>query len=408
MLTLTPPRSALDARTLTAPGGFAWWYADVVDADGSGVVVIAAYGLPFLARRGERDTPIARPSINVAVYERGICTFYALQELPVGGPAERDRALQEACAWSDGAPQRGDERTLQVGASTLHLGRTAGGDGEILNYLAEIDITLPTGSLRGTLKVEGAARLHPPDGVGHQPHTLGTPATYEDAAAIAHDWSPQTGIAHGHAALTIVAPDGSARDVVVDGSAYLDRNGGLLPMTDLGIGWWLWARADVDVGGGAQESRIVYALWPEDGGPPSCVGVSTDERGHSRVVDVDVHQDDVARTWLGMREVRRFTATEKATGTTFMVGEVVHRVDDGPFYLRHTLRAGVAAASADVRGTVEVVDATKLDRRWQRPFVAMRVTPSSPSRASLWHPLFSGPKEGRVARQLGWLTGGRP
>ena len=83
-------------------------------------------------------------------------------------------------------------------------------------------------------------------------------------------------------------------------------------------------------------------------------------------------------------------------------------VDDGPFYLRHTLRAGVTTASADVRGFLEVVDVDRVDRRWQRPFVRMRVSTTAASSSSLWHPLFAGSRAGRVGRQLRWLLGGRP
>jgi hypothetical protein len=109
-----------------------------------------------------------------------------------------------------------------------------------------------------------------------------------------------------------------------------------------------------------------------------------------------------------MGEVRRFVATETVSKAPFLVGEIDRRVDDGPFYLRHTLRAGVTTASATVRGFLEVVDVDRVDRRWQRPFVRMRVSTTAASSSSLWHPLFAGSRAGRVGRQLRWLLGGRP
>ena len=109
-----------------------------------------------------------------------------------------------------------------------------------------------------------------------------------------------------------------------------------------------------------------------------------------------------------MGEVRRFVVTERGTGAPFLVGEVASRIDDGPFYLRHTLRAGVTNASARTSGFLEVVDVGRIDRPWQRPFVRMRVTPKTPAATSLWHPLFAGSRAGRAGRQLGWLTGSKP
>ena len=54
-----PLRGVLDTP------GFAWWYLDVVDAEGTGLVLIWSFGLPFLpdpvARAGDRlDLPSPR------------------------------------------------------------------------------------------------------------------------------------------------------------------------------------------------------------------------------------------------------------------------------------------------------------------------------------------------------------
>lgn len=395
MLTLTPPGRPLDRRTLTTPGGFCWWYGDVIDADGTGVVVIGAFALPFLERRDVTTVPQARPSLNVAVYERGVCTFYALLEqtgsAPHAAPSAND-AVQEACAWEPAVPDRGRGERWRFGESTLGFDS----DGVRGRFFADLDVVLPVGTLRGRVTVEGPARQVS----GHDLHTLGTPPTVEgQPKAIAHDWSPQLGPSAGEARLVV---DG--REVVVVGSGYHDRNGALLPLWQQGIDWWLWGRADVDDG----TSRIVYALWPQGGGPPAAVGVVTDARGQGRVVDVDIDVGDRHRTWLGMGEVRRFVATERGSGAPFLVGEVAHRIDDGPFYLRHTLRAGVTSASAGTTGFLEVVDVGRIDRPWQRPFVRMRVTPPATSATSLWHPLFAGSRAGRVGRQLRWLTGAKP
>jgi hypothetical protein len=179
----------------------------------------------------------------------------------------------------------------------------------------------------------------------------------------------------------------------------------------LGIRWWTWARAVVEVDGRA-ELRIVYALWADgsrDADAPAAFGVVVDDHGQARCVDVTL-QLSVSRTWLGMRRVRRLVATT-ADGS-FLVGEDAGVVDDGPFYLRSLWRAGVGEAGA-VNGFIEVVSPHDVDRDWQRPFVRMKVSPASTSsqssaaRASLWHPLLAGTRAGRFARQWRWLMGDR-
>ena len=80
------PRTLLDAR-----GGFAWWYVDLVDEAGNGVVVIWSFGLPFLpgyasaSRAGKGERAGDRPSLNVAVYVRGELAAYVLEEPGVRG-----------------------------------------------------------------------------------------------------------------------------------------------------------------------------------------------------------------------------------------------------------------------------------------------------------------------------------
>jgi hypothetical protein len=406
VLTLTPAGQSLDRRCLSTEGAFCWWYGDVIDGEGNGVVVIGAFALPFLEHRGAPTTPSLRPSINVALYERGICTFYALQELSARDPGlaradEQDDALQEACTWLPADPDRGLGERYRFGKTTLGYDVVAGKG----LFFADIDIKTPVGHLRGRLDIAGPVR----DPSGHSPHTLGTPPALPPGVSdgVVHDWSPQLGPSKAKATL-----DADGRAVVIDGGGYHDRNGALVPMWEQGIARWLWARADVAVAGRV-ESRIVYALWPapkeEGGGGDVCaLGVVTDDAGATRTVDVVISEDDVATTWLGMREVRAFSVTER-DGTPFFSGRVAHKVDDGPFYLRHTLKAGVDAAGDAVCGFVEVVDVEKIDRPWQRPFVRMRVSPpvDSGRPASLWHPLFAGSNTGRVARQLRWLVGRR-
>jgi hypothetical protein len=379
MLTLTNAVDAIDPAVASTAGGFGWWYADLVDAAGNGVVVIAGEGLPFLpglaaaARAGAPLRPGDCPAVNVAVYEAGRCSFYALQELP---------ALPSTALSSS--------TSLELTGCSWQLDRTT--------LTIDLDVHTPVGHLRGQVRLDGPARADVPL------TTLG--AAWPSLREVLHRWAPQLGPCRGRATLNI---DG--RDVVIEGSGYHDRNSALRPLHALGIRWWTWARAVVEVEG-RSELRIVYALWPDgsrDTDAPAAFGVVVDDDGNTRCVDITL-QLSLSRTWLGMRRVRRLVATT-AEGP-FLVGEDAGVVDDGPFYLRSLWRAGVRDAGA-VNGFIEVVSPHDVDRDWQRPFVRMKVSPastssqSSSSRASLWHPLLAGTRAGRCARQWRWLMGDR-
>ncbi|MCA9492057.1 MAG: hypothetical protein KC621_19125, partial [Myxococcales bacterium] len=75
-----------DPTRAEAKGGFTWWYADLVDARGDGLVVIVALGLPFLpgyasaAREGRAPAAVERPSVCVAHVQGGRLAFWALHE----------------------------------------------------------------------------------------------------------------------------------------------------------------------------------------------------------------------------------------------------------------------------------------------------------------------------------------
>jgi hypothetical protein len=399
MLTLTPPGPALPTAYLDAAGGFGWWYADVVDEAGNGVVVIAACGLPFLpglagaARRGTPTAPRSRPAVNVALYERGRCTWYGLHELPAGAaPA----ALQEpgSTAQPAGIVERhvfGDcvvERLLV---------------GDEARFVVTLDLALPVGRAAGRVVIAGRPR----GPTEHDVHTVGTPpaaAGLAEAGLPRHAWSPQILHARGHVDLTLTRPDGRSRRVVVDGAGYHDRNGGLVPLHALGIRWWLWGRAAF-----ADEERVVYALWPDGAGAADEVveafGVVVDSNGSRVVPGLRVQLVRAPTNWLGMRRVDEVVVRE-ATGATFLRARAVHVVDEGPFYTRALWRAVRDDGRDDGRdedgratnGVMETVDPSRVDRPWQRPFVRMRVTPPPPQTPSLWHPLFAGDAEGRVGR----------
>ena len=96
----------MTAAALQRPGGFAWWYLDLVDDNGYGLVLIWAWGLPFLpglardARRGQPSLPRERPAISFALYEGGRCTCYLLQEAPAAAASSTASAATASAVSS--------------------------------------------------------------------------------------------------------------------------------------------------------------------------------------------------------------------------------------------------------------------------------------------------------------------
>ena len=86
MLCMTTPDKAVPPGALESVGGFVWWYADLLDERGNGVVVIPSWGLPFLpgyaaaARSGKGVQACSRPSLALSIYKQGRPAFYLLQE----------------------------------------------------------------------------------------------------------------------------------------------------------------------------------------------------------------------------------------------------------------------------------------------------------------------------------------
>jgi carotenoid 1,2-hydratase len=344
MMSIARVEESISEDVLDHPGAFVWWYVDLVDAEGTGCVVIWSFGLPFLpgiesSNRGIAPTvPRSRPSVNVAVYRRGRAILYTLQEVPT-------------------AEVRHSPGEWRIGRSVF---RSADGSGR-RNVHIDLDLTLPGGAvLRGEVRVEGAA-CRVPAGLGDDPR---------------HQWSPLCS-----------ATDGSARFEVdgvvlaeISGRAYHDRNVSVKPLGSLGIRHWLWGR----VSSGSSE-RVWYLLWPERGAP-EVWGLEIGEDGQVQMVpNLKAHLHQPRLGVFGMPWWRRLTLTRGADVWL----DVEHRnaVDLGFFYGRWIVEG--RSANGVGSGFAEAVRPGRVDRWWNRPLVRMAVERVG-SQNSRFLPLFAG------------------
>ncbi len=367
LIHMAAPDHRLARGLLDANGGFVWWYLDLLDEGGNGLVLIWSYGLPFLpgyaqaARDGNAPAPRDRPSLNVALYRNGELDCYLLQEY---------RA--DAAHWAH------DGDHWRMGSNEMAT-RVEGG---VRKLEIHLDAPVPGTSERlvGEIRVEGVAR---------QPNDEAPTAA--DGELPVHDWSPLCGPAKGEADLRC-----GQEIYAIRGRAYYDRNGGKSAQHELGMEYWLWGRIPLP-----DRERIYYLLWPEGGDDVVTYGVDIFEDGTTETVhDLEVERLEPRRGMAGLTYWRRLKLTR--AGEPWL--EVTHEsvVDDGPFYMRYHVRASTSEASA--LGFAELCYPDLVDRDLHRPLVRMRVHQVD-GRNSMWLPLFTGPKRGRVSRLVKNLWG---
>jgi len=344
----------LGRHVLSKPGGFGWWYGDLLDADQSGVVIIASFGLPFLpgvassARAGRAELPGQRPSLNLALYERGRLSTYLLEEVD-----------PEDAEWL------ADEDGCRIGRSRV-VSELAGGRRTLR---ATIDTALPgsTERITGSVTIEGPVV-----------HTAAAPAP----ADARHAWTPLAVGATGTAELR----RGDTPLMSVRGRAYHDRNRSDVPLDDLGIRHWLWGRVP-----DGERDHVYYLLWPSNGGAPVAwwLTIAADGSLTTRQAEVELSGWRLTRylaSWW-----RRLELTD-ADGHTLQV-DVERLVDNGPFYQRFVVRTPGGAP-----GFGERVIPGRIDAALIRPFVRMSVWPAH--HRSFLAPWFLGPRQDRLRRLI--------
>jgi len=131
------------------------------------------------------------------------------------------------------------------------------------------------------------------------------------------------------------------------------------------------------------------------------LGIERGVDGSEREVELEVRMEGKIRGIAGMRSPRRLILT--VGGRAWL--DVRHTVvsDDGPFYLR-LLSEGTAADGETATGWSEVVRPDRIDLARHRALVRMRVHRTSGAN-SIWLPLFTGTREGRIRRLLRQVIG---
>jgi len=351
VLSIGTVEQALCAEALHTPGGFLWWYADLVSPEGDGVVLIWAFGLPFLpgresASRKGRGTPgRSQPSLAVSVYRAGKPVFYLLQEYD-----------------ADDAEVDLESGRCRMGSSRF-WSRVEGGRRVVS---CELDVQVPASpSLEGELHIEGAALRNP---------TAALPA------AGWHVWAPLTTATTGQARLRL----GGRPLCDVTGRAYHDSNGSVAPLSGLGIEEWAWGREAV-----GDHEEVHYVLWPEGGGRPEAHLLRLGADGDVQAEEAEVLSAPRRYGMWGLPWHRELRLRGVRTGRERVVqpGSVV---DDGPFYLRSLLGTG----------TAEWVRPGRVDVGFLRPFIDMCV--HRPRGRNAWMlPFFSGERATRWRRLVG-------
>jgi carotenoid 1,2-hydratase len=210
-----------------APGGYAWWYLDVVSDDGAyALTVIAFVGSVFspryararraMARGGSPADPERHCAINVALYRKPGRKLWTMTEQP-----EFARTREALTIGRSSLCWRGDHLEVSLDErETRFFGRRGG-------------------PLCGRIRLYPAALFGPPIEL--------------DRSGARHRWYPVA--PHARAEVEFDTPS-----LRFSGSGYHDVNTGDEGL-EQGFAAWTWSRAKLD----AERTAILYDVQPREG-----------------------------------------------------------------------------------------------------------------------------------------------
>jgi len=344
-------------QSAAEPGGFCWWYLDLTDEAGNGLVLIWALGLPFLAGSRRGLPARSRPALNLALYRGGRCDLYLLQEF---GEDQADFTDASGSAVLGRSRIDVSEKGEDVRVRVL-LDEALPGTKERL--VAQIDLRGPR------LKLSGPS------------------------AAALHLWTPRVVGGPASARVTV-----GSSEWQFDGTGYFDGNASPVGLHAQGIASWRWGRVNL-----GERSVVFYDLVETDGSK-TCFVLEARADGSCRAVEGAELRFGPEKSGLyGLSAPR---SLDIMSSESHVRCQMQRLVDDGPFYQRFLMRAEEGGVVG--HGVYEVVSPHRLDVPWQRPFVRMRTHSLSGERNSSWLPLFSGPRRGRTGRLLRSWLGSHP
>lgn len=329
---------------------FCWYYADVCDSKGNGLVINWASGLPFLAgsRSSRGHSNVA--SLNIVLYRPAGLSAYWLDEKPLS-EVHFDPASGRAT----------------FGESSMTL-RAEGGESRLSVLL---DVTLPDRSrFSGTVDIQGKtvqSDLSRADSVGSAPHI----------------WCPQLGHAEGEVSVTV-----GDEALHFRGPGYVDSNLSRQPLHEQGIERWDWGRVSFSA-----FTLVYYWTVPEGALEPFCVLILMHPDGKSEQIGAELERSEVSTSPYLVETARRL---KFRTARGVFTVDLKRPRDRSPFYERYSAE-GTGPGGEKGVGFAEVVLPSRVDQPWMRPFIRMR-THSSLRKNSPFLPLFSGSSAAPLTR----------
>jgi hypothetical protein len=207
-----------------------------------------------------------------------------------------------------------------------------------------------------------------------------------------HVWCPLAPSAEGR--VEIVTSEGEGWSL--EGRAYLDANASRVPLRDLGLASWRWGRLAFP-----ERELVFYEVTRTEDGAVEPLVLDVPRGSPERRGGQGLEWGSKRRSMYGLSWPEGATLVDP-DGRRIDV-RMSHLVEDGPFYLRFALEAICRETGERAQGFAEHVEVSRLDVPWQRPFVRMRRKLATGGN-SMWLPLFSGPRRGRVGRLMRhWL-----